>query len=345
LESRLAKLGPKLALVRPDIQHEVHTVRGKHGGDSRRTSTLDVEAEPPHGSSQSVQQSHLSQPSVATGRPGTSRQTVPYARQMQPRTAGESPTPRLSVVTPSFNFRRFLGETLDSVAGLRTSHEHIVMDGGSTDGTVELLSGRDDPALTWLSEPDRGQTHAVNKGLTRARGDYVGWLNADDAYISGEVDAAIAMLDADPNLGAVFGFMDVVDEDGRVGARYRCGRFSWTRYLYFGEYVPTPTIIFRRSLLSRAPALDERYADAADYDFYLRLLRGARVENVRRPLVRFRFHEASKTASNPQLQLREGLAIRLAQARTPLERPPMRLLFRLMSLRSSTTSPWPEMQT
>ena len=259
-------------------------------------------------------------------------------------TAGQAPAPRLSVVTPSFNFGRFLPETLDSVAALRTPHEHIVFDGGSSDQTVELLGERDDPALTWASGPDRGQTHAVNKGLARARGEYVGWLNADDAYVPGEVDKAIELLDADPELGAVFGFMDVVDEEGRVGTRYRCGRFSWNRYLYFGEYVPTPTIIFRRSLLSNAPQLDERYADAADYDFYLRLLRGERVKNTRTPLVRFRFHSASKTASNPQLQLREGLAIRLTHARTPLERGPMRLLYRLMSLRSSVTSPWPELR-
>lgn len=258
-------------------------------------------------------------------------------------TESQVTAPTLSVVTPSFNFQRFLGETLDSVAALRTSHEHLVFDGGSTDGTVDLLAERDDPDLSWVSEPDRGQTHAVNKGLERARGRYVGWLNADDAYVSDEVDAAIAALEANPNLDAVFGFMDVVDEHGRVASRYRCGRFSWNRYLYFGEYVPTPTIIFRRTLLSQAPRLDERYLDAADYDFYLRLLRGASVRNMRQPLIRFRYHDASKTASNPQLQRREALEIRFANARTRLEHGPMRALDRIMNVRRSGRSIFPEL--
>jgi glycosyltransferase involved in cell wall biosynthesis len=257
--------------------------------------------------------------------------------------SGEAPAPTLSVVTPSFNFERFLSETLDSVAALQTPHEHIVIDGGSTDGTVELLDSREDPALTWISEADRGQTHAVNKGLRRARGRYVGWLNADDAYVSEEVDRAVALLEDNPRVDAVFGFMDVVDEEGRVARRYRCGRFNWTRYLYSGEYLPTPTIIFRRSLLERAPQLDEGYVDAADYDFYLRLLRGAKVQNTRRPLVRFRYHDASKTASSPDVQRREGLAIRLSHARSRLERAPLRLVSRALDWRRSGRSTWPEL--
>ena len=76
----------------------------------------------------------------------------------------------LSVITPALDQVRYIGETLDSVARLPVDHEHIVIDGGSTDGTLELLRERRNPRLVWVSEPDRGQTHAVNKGLRRARG-------------------------------------------------------------------------------------------------------------------------------------------------------------------------------
>ena len=183
-------------------------------------------------------------------------------------------TPTLSVITPSFNSSSFLSDTLESVAALSTAHEHLVIDGGSSDGTVELLEHRHDPDLAWLSEPDRGQTHAVNKGLGRARGEFLSWLNADDLYIPENVDAAIGLLRSDPSIDAIFGHMDIIDANGTTTRRYRCGRFSWIRYLYFGEYIPTPTIIFRSSILSEALRLDESYVDAADYDFYLRLLRG-----------------------------------------------------------------------
>jgi glycosyltransferase involved in cell wall biosynthesis len=249
----------------------------------------------------------------------------------------------LSVITPSFDSARFIEETLDSVRKLQTPHEHIVIDGGSRDGTVELLAARADPSLSWTSEPDRGQTHAVNKGLEQACGELVAWLNADDAYLPEHIDAAVELLLSDRSLDAVFGHMDVVDAEGRSVKRYRCGEFRWNRYLYFGEYLPTPTIIFRRSLLKRAGHLDERYADSADYDFYLRVLRGANVVNVRRPLVRFRYHADSKTASDPARQKREGLEIRLRYARTGIERVLMRAVDRVARARTALISPWPDL--
>ena len=260
-----------------------------------------------------------------------------------PPAGREAAPPTLSVITPSFNSVRFLGETIDSVAALRTAHEHIVVDGGSSDGTVSLLAESGVPGLSWVSEPDRGQTHAVNKGLARARGELLAWLNADDAYVPEHVEGAVDTLLADPTIDAVFGFMDIVDEQGRLIKRYRCLPFSWRRYLYSGDYLPTPTVIFRRSLLAQAPRLDERYADAADIDFYLRLLRGAKVRRLRRPLVRFRYYPASKTGSNISLQQREGFEIRVGHAHSAPERLLIRALERVKRIRHSVVSHWPEL--
>ncbi len=192
---------------------------------------------------------------------------------------------------------RFLPDTLDSVAALRTPHEHIVVDGASDDGTVELLEGREDPHLTWISEPDSGQTEAVNKGLRLARGDLLAWVNADDAYIPEAVDRALDHLARNPETGAVFGAVNYVDEPGEVFRTLVPPKFSWRRYLYFGAFVTTPTIIWRRELLEQAPSLDERYVDAADYDFYLRLLRGVRVDRIDEPMLNFRYHPTSKTTT------------------------------------------------
>ena len=120
----------------------------------------------------------------------------------------------LSVITPARNMARYLPDMLDSVAALRTPHEHIVIDGESDDGSVELLEGREDPHLTWISEPDSGQTEAVNKGLRLARGDLLAWVNADDAYIPEAVDRALEHLDRNPDVGAIFGGVNYVDENG-----------------------------------------------------------------------------------------------------------------------------------
>jgi glycosyltransferase involved in cell wall biosynthesis len=232
--------------------------------------------------------------------------------------------PMLSVVTPAFNMARYLPQTLDSVAALATPHEHIVVDGASDDGTVELLRSRDDPNLKWTSEPDRGQTEAVNKGLERSRGELIGWLNGDDAYLPGAVDRAVAHLEHHPETMAICGAISYVDESGAVFRTLTPPRFSWRRYLYLGSFLPTPTVIFRRRLLARAPSLNEAYKDAADYDFYLRLLRGAPVDLIDEPLVNFRYHPSSKSTADVWTQLDEAQSIRLGWARNPIDRALMR---------------------
>jgi glycosyltransferase involved in cell wall biosynthesis len=249
----------------------------------------------------------------------------------------------LSVVTPVYNSSRYLAATLDSVARLTVPHEHIVIDGGSTDGTVELLEAREDPRLTWLSEPDRGQTHAVNKGFARARGELVGWLNGDDEYVPEAVARAVERMLSEPTLDVVFGPMEITDEDGTRRRTYRPLPFSWRLYLFIGDYVTTPTIIFRRSRLENVGLLDERYVDAADYDFHLRLLRGARVERWREPLVRFRYHSESKTGSDYDRGQREALAIRLRWARGRRDRVLMEGYDRFKREVFPRISRWPRM--
>lgn len=227
---------------------------------------------------------------------------------------------RLSIVTPTFNSAPYLAETLDSVAALRTPHEHIVIDGGSTDGTVDLLAARDDSALTWVSEPDRGQTHAVNKGLARATGDILAWINGDDVVVPEGIDAAVAHFDAHPDCQVVFGGLDFTDAEGNVQREYRPADWSFHRYLFLGDYVQTPTILFRRERYEEVGPLDEHFVDAADYDFYLRLMHGVRVDRLPRAHVRFRFHADSKSARDVWRQQDEALEIRLRWARNRRDR-------------------------
>lgn len=250
--------------------------------------------------------------------------------------------PRLSIVTPTFNYARFLAELLDSVAALEVDHEHLVVDGGSTDGTVELLRSRVDAGLRWVSEPDRGQNHAVNKALGRVSGDYVNWINSDDTYLPGAIERAVALLDARPELDAVFGGIDVIDEHGVVRRRYVPAPWSWRRYLFAGDYVPTETIVFRRALLDAAPRLEEEVGDAADYEFYLRLLYGRRVERIAEPLIAYRHHPQAKTTSDPWQGQRRALEVRHRWARNDRDRALMDAIDAAKRAVLPRVSPWPE---
>lgn len=247
----------------------------------------------------------------------------------------------LSVISPVFNAAAYLEEMLDSVAALAIPYEHHVLDGGSTDGTVALLRAREDDRLHWVSEPDRGQTHAVNKGLARATGDLLTWINGDNAYLPGALERAVGLLDRRPDVDAVFGGIDIIDEAGLVRRRYVPPPYSWQRYLFMGDYIPTETIVFRRALLDRAPRLDERFVDAADYDFFLRLLHRRRVVRLQEPILRYRYHPDSKTARDPWLAQAEHMVIRHQWARGRRDLALMASFDRAKRAILPRISPWP----
>jgi glycosyltransferase involved in cell wall biosynthesis len=252
--------------------------------------------------------------------------------------------PLLSVLTPVYNAGRYLEACLDSVAALGIDHEHVVVDGGSTDGTVELLRTREDPALRWVSEPDRGQTHAVNKALAMAGGELLMWVNGDDEVVPEGVRAAVEHLRRTPTCQVVYGGLDFTDADGALRRPYRPAGWSWLRYLLLGDYVPTPTFIFRAARAAEVGGLDERFVDAADYDFYLRLTHGVRVDRMAQAHVRFRWHETSKSATNVWTQLDEAQQIRLAWSRTRRDRSVMVAFDRAKRalLPALTRGRWPE---
>jgi glycosyltransferase involved in cell wall biosynthesis len=249
----------------------------------------------------------------------------------------------LSVVTPCFRQVRYVRETLDSVAQLRTPHEHIIFDGGSDDGTLDVLREHGGPEVKWTSEPDRGQTHAVNKGFEVATGDLVMWINADDAVVPVAVDKAVEHLKRNPDLAAVYGGIELIDADSRTQRTYIPEAWSWRRMLYVGDYIPLPTVIFRRALIDQAGLLDEQWRDAADYDFYLRVFDGRQVERIPETLVRFRFHEDSKTSKDVWTQQRELLEIRLKRARNRRERAAMRAIDRAKRAILPRISHWPKL--
>lgn len=203
--------------------------------------------------------------------------------------------PLVSIVTPSLDQGRFLAAAIRSVAEQDYPRlEHIVVDGGSSDETLEVL--RASHGVRWISEPDEGQADAINKGFALAEGEVLAWLNADDLYLPGAVTAAVEALAA-AGAGLVYGGWTQIGEDGELLREVRAHPFDYRELLEVRNFIAQPSAFFTREALERAGGLDASYRYALDYELWLRLAKSTRVTTVDRPLAAFRLHEGSKTVS------------------------------------------------
>jgi glycosyltransferase involved in cell wall biosynthesis len=227
----------------------------------------------------------------------------------------------VSVVTPSFNQARYIERTIESVLSQRGAFdlEYLVVDGASSDGTLDVLR-RYDGRLRWLSEPDRGQSDALNKGFRLVHGDVVAWLNSDDTYEPGAIQAAVEALETSGASWA-FGQCRFIDEDDREVRRLVSGYKTWVsrRYSYrrllARNFIPQQACFIRRRLLDQAGPLVDDYHLAMDYDLWLRLGRLAEPVFVPATLANFRWHRGSKTATTFSAGVREALRIASSHAR------------------------------
>lgn len=199
---------------------------------------------------------------------------------------------KISVITATRNCAGTLPECLAAVAGQSyAEREHIVIDGTSTDGTLSLLEAHSQKLAVLVSEPDLGIYDALNKGLMRASGEVVGFLNADDIYADRDVLARIAAAFADPAVDAVYGDLVYLTKGSgdRVIRYWRAGAFEPSR-LCWGWMPPHPTLYLRRALYDRHGAYDLRYRVSGDYDLMLRVLSqlSGRVAYLPQVLVRMR---------------------------------------------------------
>ena len=229
---------------------------------------------------------------------------------------------KLSIITPSFNQGSVIGETLHSVLGQKGDFdlEYLVFDGGSTDQTVDELK-RFELLLkqgvysdtgtriefSWVSEPDRGQSHAINKGMSQATGDVIAWINSDDVYFPGALQCMVKEFSTRFDVDVIYGDGDVIDEDGERAwwwrskphsvedHRHYC--FLWNDFL---NHILQPSCFWRRSVVERIGTLDESFHFAMDVEYWLRMGRArCRFRHVRRPIARFRMIEGTKSLSSP----------------------------------------------
>jgi glycosyltransferase involved in cell wall biosynthesis len=208
----------------------------------------------------------------------------------------ETETLDLTVVTPSYGYAHYLRDAIESVAEQEgITVEHVIQDGASTDGTVELLEELDE-LVDWVSEPDQGQSDALNRGIARARGRWIAWLNADEFYLP---DGLAALVREGDRTGAdvVYGDTLFSDGDGRLTRLLPEHRFSPFVLRSYGCFISTVSCIARTSTLGAEP-IDATMRRMMDWDLYLRLLsEQATFRHVRTPVGVFRAHDTRVTAT------------------------------------------------
>ncbi len=227
-------------------------------------------------------------------------------------TVNSIPWPQISIVTPSFNQGPFLEETIRSVLLQGYPNlEYIIIDGGSTDNSVEIIR-KYEPWLTyWVSEKDRGQAHAIKRGFERAQGDVLGWLNSDDLILPGALAVVGRAFHKHPGSEVVYGNRLILNSDGTVvGQQFPPSpilRASWA----LGQPLGQESTFWRRDAYLAAGGMDESLFFAMDYDLFYRLFLRGRFRKVRRFLGCIREHEGTKSARSQDIRNEEFGRVKL----------------------------------
>jgi glycosyltransferase involved in cell wall biosynthesis len=204
--------------------------------------------------------------------------------------------PLVSIVIPSYNQADFLEFTILSI--LEQDYptlEILIVDGGSTDGSVEIIHRYSDRLAWWVSEKDLGQTDAINKGFARSRGQILAWLNSDDTYEPAAVAEAAAFLQSHPEVGLVYGAANFIDRNGAIIGRFPAAQTDYKHLRRGYVHIPQQASFWRADLWRKVGPLDPSFFFAMDYDLWVRLAALAPVQYTPRLWANFRLHTQAKT--------------------------------------------------
>ena len=205
--------------------------------------------------------------------------------------------PKISIVTPSFNQGIFIEETIKSVLSQSYPNlEHLVIDGGSIDNTIEVLNRY--PHLLWVSEKDRGQTHAVNKGLMKATGEIIGWVNSDDTYLPDAFAAVVQKFQSDKDCYVVFGDYHAIDEKGNLLYEQKGFAGSYEEMIRWWDYtyaIHQPTVFVRKNVFDTVGLLDESFHYTMDHEWWFRIAKHYQFYHIDYYIATYRMHKDAKT--------------------------------------------------
>ena len=234
--------------------------------------------------------------------------------------------PLVSIVTPSYNQGKYLEQTIQSVLGQDYARiEYLVVDGGSTDGSVEIIkkycleSGGLQPQSQkqasgihkvnwWVSEKDSGQGEAINKGFARAQGDIVAWLNSDDYYLPGTITAVVNVFEQNPDVVMVYGDMLAVDERGQTINALKYKQLSLRELLCF-QIIGQPSVFFRREVLEKTGGLDAAFHFLLDHHLWIRIAQQGKILHVPQTWAAARYHAEAKNRAKAAEFGREAFRI------------------------------------
>lgn len=213
--------------------------------------------------------------------------------------------PLVTVVTPSYNQADFLEQTMCSV--FRQDYpaiEYLVIDGASTDESIDIIEKNSSSLHWWVSEPDDGQADAINKGLRKAKGEVVAWLNSDDLYLPGAVSSAVEALHANPDLGLVYGDAITIDINGRPINKLVFPQWKLEDLMAF-RIICQPAVFMRREVLERTGFLNESFHFMLDHQLWLRIASLAPIQHIPSMLAAARHHPSAKNVSQAEQFSRE----------------------------------------
>ncbi len=207
--------------------------------------------------------------------------------------------PKVSIVMPSFNQAHYLEASIQSVLAQDYPEiEFILIDGGSKDGSLEIIRRYAKHFAWWVSEKDKGHADGLNKGFAHATGQVLAWLNSDDTYFPGAVAEAVACLQAHPEVGMVYGDCDLIDDEGRTIGNFASKQTDYHRLLRGSVHIPQATTFFRADLWRQVGPLDLGLFFSFDYDLWVRLAKVSQLLYVPRRWACFRMHNLGKSVIN-----------------------------------------------